>query len=92
LNLDPVELAEGLGITPPACAEFVLYLSWQVRQPYPPDDIDLELYWTRMGGTELLAEGPSGQTSTGCGAVQVVNNSASPARVEFRYVVGETSS
>jgi len=91
LNLDPVQLAEGLGITPPACAEFVLYLSWQVRQPYPPDDIDLEFYWTRTGGTELLAKGPSGQVSSGCGSIQVVNNSASQVKVEIRYVVGETS-
>ena len=57
LNLDPIQLAEELGITPPPCAALVLYLSWQVRRPYPPTDVDIELYWTRMGGTELIGGG-----------------------------------
>ncbi|MEE8386373.1 MAG: hypothetical protein V3S01_10695, partial [Dehalococcoidia bacterium] len=39
LNLDPIDLAEGHGIVPPPCASLVLYLSWQVRQPYPPDGV-----------------------------------------------------
>jgi hypothetical protein len=89
LNLDPIELAGELGITPPPCAALVLYLSWQVRQPYPPTDVDIELYWTRMGGTELIGEGTSGQTSRGCGAIQVVNNSAVEVTVEIRYAIGE---
>lgn len=89
LNLDPIELAGELGITPPPCAALVLYLSWQVRQPYPPTDVDIELYWTRMGGTELIGEGPSGQTSRGCGAVQVVNNSDVEVTLEIRYAIGE---
>jgi hypothetical protein len=91
LNLDPGDLAQGLGIASPDCAEFVLYLSWRVRQPHPPSGVDLEFYWTRMGGTELFAEGPSGQASRGCGAIQVVNNSAIEVRVEIRYVIGQLS-
>jgi hypothetical protein len=89
LNLDSVKLAEGLGITPPPCAALVFYLSWQVRQPYPPADVDVQLYWTRMGGTELIGQGPSGQTSGGCGIIQVGNNSDVEITVEIRYAIGE---
>ncbi|MCH7997893.1 MAG: hypothetical protein IIA91_00220 [Chloroflexi bacterium] len=89
LNLDPIDLAGELGITPPPCAALVLYLSWQVRSPYPPEGVDIELYWTRMGGTDLIGEGTSGQTSRGCGAIQVVNNSDVEVTVEIRYAIGE---
>ncbi len=89
-NLDPIELAEDLGITPPPpCAVLVFHLSWQVRQPYPLADGDVEFYWTRMGGTELIGQDPSGQTSRGCGAIQVVNNSDVDVTLEIRYAIGE---
>jgi hypothetical protein len=89
LNLDPVALAEGMGITPPPCAGLVFYLSWQVRYPYPPTDVDIEVYWMRMGGRELIGEGPSGQASGGCGEFQVVNDSDEWVTVEVRYIIGE---
>lgn len=88
-NLDPVALAEGMGITPPPCAALVFYLSWQVRNPYPPNGIDVEVYWMRQGGKDLLGEGPSGQASSGCGEFQVVNNSDVWVTVEVRYVIGK---
>ncbi len=89
LNLDPLQLAEELDVTPPPCASLAFYLSWQVRDPYPPTAVDIELYWTRMGGTELIGEGPSGQASRGCGGIQVVNNSDVAVTVEIRYAIGE---
>jgi hypothetical protein len=89
LNLDPVQVTEEMGITTPPCAGLVFYLSWQVRHPYPPTDVDVEVYWTRMEGRELIGEGPSGQASGGCGEFQVVNNSDVWATVEIRYVIGE---
>lgn len=88
-NLDPVALAEGTELTPPPCAALVFYLSWQVRDPYPPTDVDVEVHWMRMGGRDLIGEGPSGQVSTGCGEVQLLNNSDIPATVEIRYLIGE---
>ena len=87
--LDPVALAKGTGITPPPCDALVFYVSWQVRHPYPPTDVNVEVYWTRMGGRELVEQGPSGQTSGGCGPVQLLNNSDISATVEIRYVIGE---
>jgi hypothetical protein len=87
-NIDPVALAEGMEITPPACAALVFYLSWQVRN-VPPTDIDVEVYWFGMGGRDLIGEGPSGQASGGGGEFQVVNNSDVRATVEIRYVIGK---
>ncbi len=76
-------------LTPPPCAALVFYLSWQVRHPYPPAEVDVEVYWMRMGGRDLIGEGPSGQGSSGCGEFQVVNNSDTRITVEIRYVIGE---
>ncbi len=86
-NIDPIRLATDAGIVPPSCAELVFYFSWQVRQPFPPDVVDLQFYWSRMGGTELVAQGTSGQASRGCGLIQMVNNSAVEVTVELRYVI-----
>lgn len=91
LNVDPIALAEGMRITPPPCANLVFYLSWQVRHPYPPTDVDVEVYWRHTGAKKLIGEGPSGQASSGCGEYQVVNNSDTWATVEVRYVIGESS-
>lgn len=88
-NMDPVNAAEDLGIAPPPCAALVFYLTWQVRDPYPPDGVDLELYSTRMGGTELVGTGPSGEASRGCGEIQVRNSSGFEVAVEIRYAIGE---
>lgn len=87
--LDPVALAEGTGITPPPCAALVFYVSWQVRHPYPPTDVNVEVYWSRMGERELVEQGPSGQASGGCGQVQLLNNSDISATLEIRYAIGE---
>ena len=89
LVLDPVSLAEGIGITPPPCAGLAFYLSWQVRDPYPATDVNIEVRWMRMGGTELIGEGPSGQASGGCGEFRVVNNTDTRATVEVRFLIGE---
>jgi hypothetical protein len=88
-NLDPVALAEGTGITPPPCAALVSYVGWQVRHPYPPTDVNVEVYWERMGARELVERGPSGQVSDGCGQVQLLNNSDVSATMDIRYLFGE---
>jgi len=88
-NLDPVALAEGMGIATPPCAALVFYVSWQVRHPYPPTDVNVEVYRMRMGARELIGEGPSGHASGGCGQVQLLNNSDISATVEIRYLIGE---
>lgn len=89
LELDPIELAEGSDVVPPPCAALVFYLSWQVRSPYPPTDVNVEVHWTRMGGRDLIGEGPSGQASGGCGTFELVNDSDEWVTAEVRYIIGE---
>lgn len=92
LLVDPVALAEELEITTPPCADLIFYLSWQVRSPYPPTDVDIEVRWLRMGKTDVIGEDTSGQASGGCGEYRVVNNSSEVwATVEVRYLIGESS-
>lgn len=88
-NLDPVTLAKGAGIKPPRCANLVFYLSWQVGDPYPPKDVNVEVYRMRTSGRDLIGEGTSGQASSGCGEYQVVNNSDIWATLEIRYLIGK---
>jgi hypothetical protein len=88
-TIDPVNAAQDAGIAPPPCAALVFYLAWQVRDPYPPHGVEIELYWMRMGGSELVGVGPSGQASRGCGEIQIVNNSAFDVAVEIRFAIGE---
>ena len=88
-EFDPLQLAEDQGVEPPACAAFVFLFGWQVRDPYPPEGVDLKFRWTRMGGTEVIGEGASGDTSVGCGGIEVVNDSSMQITVEVRFGFGE---
>ena len=93
LQLDSDELAKTAGITPPPCLEGgrwnrMFYLNWQVRDPYPPTDVDIVVYWTRTL-ERMTAEGPSGRASTHCGEFLVTNNSDMSVTVEIRYAIGE---
>ncbi len=58
-DLDPLSLAINLGVTPPACADFVLSFTWQVRLPDPPGDAKVAFSGERMGGRFEVA--PSGE-------------------------------
>ena len=86
---DPIDLATQQGIEVPPCAAFVFLFGWQVRDPYPPEGVDIKFRWTRMGSTEVIAEGASGTKSIGCGGIEVVNDSAVQVTVEVRYGIGE---
>jgi len=88
-QFDPLQLAQDQGVAPPPCAAFVFLFAWQVRDPYPPEGLNLRFRWTRMGHTETIAEDPSGETSVGCGGIEVVNDEAVKITVEMRYGFGE---
>ena len=85
-EIDTVALASGP--TFPSCAALVVGLSWQVRDPYPPASIDVQIFQTVMGLRELVASGPTGQAEVGCALLEFVNNSSVPITLELRYVVG----
>src|SRR3990172_3924806 len=85
---DPIDLATQQGIEVPPCAAFLFLFGWQVRDPYPPDNVNLRFRWTRMGSTEVIAAGASGTQSIGCGGIEVVNGSAVHITVDVRYGIG----
>ncbi len=86
LSLDARDFATELSATIVSCIDTTFYLSWQVRDPYPPDAIDLEFYELLRGARILIAEGASGQFTRGaCLAFEIVNNSAVEVTVELRY-------
>jgi hypothetical protein len=88
-EFDPLQVAQDQGVEPPPCAAFVFLFAWQVRDPYPPEGLNIRIRWTRMGHTETIAEEPSGETSVGCGGIEVVNDEAVKITVEMRYGFGE---
>ncbi len=86
---DARDLGNAIGVAVGPCTEFIFYLSWQVRDPFPPDGVDFEVYESLRGARPLVAEGTSGQASLGgCAAFEVVNNSAVEITVELRYLFG----
>jgi hypothetical protein len=86
---DPIDLGVQQGIEVPPCAAFVFLFGWQVRDPYPPENVNLKFRWTRMGSTETIGEEASGTQSVGCGGIEVVNDSAVPISVEVRWGIAE---
>lgn len=87
---DARDYSADLGVSITSCLDTSFYVSWQVRQPYPPDGVDLEFYESLRGARLLIAEGESGQFSRGaCVAFEAVNNSAVEIAVELRYAFAE---
>ena len=86
---DPIDLGTQQGVEVPPCAAFVFLFGWQVRDPYPPEYVNLRIRWTRTGSMETIAEDASGTQSIGCGGIEVVNDSAAQVTVEVRYGIGE---
>jgi hypothetical protein len=87
-DLDPVNMALNLGRTPPACADFVLAFTWQVRFPQPAGDAKVHFTGQRMGGTfEVGGPSPAGAGTVGCALLQASNEGTAPLVVELRFVV-----
>jgi hypothetical protein len=87
-DLDPINMALNLGLTPPACADFVLAFTWQVRFPQPAGDAKVHFTGQRMGGTFEVGEpGAAGESTVGCALLQAINEGAQPLVVELRFVV-----
>ena len=90
VSLDARDFAAELGVSITSCIDTTFYLTWQVREPYPPDGVDLEFYRLLRGSRELIAEGASGQLTDGaCTALEMVNNSAFGVTVQLRYAFAE---
>jgi len=90
ISLDARDFALELGVSITSCIDTSLYFTWQVRDPYPPDGVDLEFYRLLRGSRELRAEGAFGELTDGaCAAMEMVNNSAFAITVQLRYAFAE---
>jgi hypothetical protein len=87
-SFDPLGFPLDPGEETPPCASFGFTFTWQVVDPYPPDSVDLAWQLSRMGGPIVIASGPSGGTTVGCGLVDAANRGQAPITVAVRYVTG----
>jgi len=87
-SFDPLGFPLDPGEETPPCASFGFTFTWQVIDPYPPDSVDLAWQLSRMGGPIVIASGPSGETTVGCGLVEAANRGQAPITVAVRYVTG----
>jgi len=85
-SIDSSLLAEDWGVIPPPCADYVFYLSWQVRRPFPPDGVEIQVHSNEQAGRELLGEWLWGVVSAGCGLLEIVNTGTVEITIELRYV------
>jgi len=88
-GFDDLALAGKRGVKTPSCPSFVFLLSWQVRQPYPPEDVTLRIETISAGKVTEVASGTSGSERFGCAYVQLVNASDVEVAVEMRYGFGD---
>jgi hypothetical protein len=86
---DPLQLGIDQGVEVPPCAAFTFLFGWQVQDPYPPEGVDIIFQWTRMGGAEEIGRGVSGETSVGCGSIEMTNDGAVTATVQIRYAIAQ---
>jgi hypothetical protein len=87
-DLDPIQLATSLGITPPACDDFVMSFTWQV-QTAGAADAPIGFTGQRQEGSFLVgAAGPSGSGAIGCALLEAVNQGQAPVSVQLRFTIG----
>lgn len=87
-EIDPLAITEtAVGSTPP-CENFAFDFTWQVTDPYPPDDVQLVWRFIRDEGDVDIANAPAGEQTIGCGLLDAVNNGRTAITVAVRYRVG----
>ena len=87
-DLDPINMALNLGLTPPPCADFVMVFTWQVRTPEPAGAASVRFSGERMGGVfDVGTPGAAGEASIGCALLEAINDGTAPVVVEMRFVV-----
>lgn len=84
---DPQAIAETAGSTP-SCDNFQFDFTWQVQDPYPPDNVTLQWQIERSGADVKVAEGVSGEQSIGCDTIDLVNTGTDAITVAVKYKIG----
>lgn len=86
-SFNPPAIALDVGSTA-SCDNFQFGFTWQVQDPYPPDGVTLQWQIERNGAPVKVAEGPSGEQSVGCDAVEALNSGPSAITLAVKYKLG----
>lgn len=84
---EPEVIAQTAGATP-SCDNFQFGFTWQVQEPYPPDNVTMQWNIEREGADVKVAEGVSGEQSVGCDTIDLINTSADSITVAVKYKIG----
>lgn len=87
-GFDPLKLPLDTGVELPPCTAFGFDFGWQVKDPYPPADVNL--VW-RSSSMEV-GSGASGTASVGCGLLEAINKSAFKITLDAHYIIAEIQS
>lgn len=86
-SFDPQAIAQRAGSSS-SCDNFQFDFTWQVQDPYPPDNVALQWQIERNGSKVKVAEGPSGEQSVGCDAVEALNKGLDTISLAIKYKLG----
>jgi hypothetical protein len=86
--IEPESIAADAGTLDACDDNFQFDFSWQISEPYPPDDTALA--WVRQGesGAFDVAAGPAGNQAVGCGTLTAENRGPSSIVVAVKYAIG----
>jgi hypothetical protein len=89
-DLDPAPLIVARGGSAPSCSSgnVSFAFTWQVSDPYPPDNVSLTWQLSRAGRSVKVAEGPFGDIVVPCGPLEAVNQGPADITVQIRYAIG----
>jgi hypothetical protein len=87
-TIDGLQITQDAVGEAPPCANFAFDFTWQVQEPFPPDNVQIAWTFERMGGTVEIGQGPAGEQQVGCGVLYLDNNGSETVRVAIRYRVG----
>jgi len=89
-QLDPAPLIEAHDGSAPSCSSgsVSFAFTWQVSDPYPPDNVSLTWQLSRAGRSVKVAEGPFGDIIVPCGLLEAVNQGPAHITVDIRYAIG----
>ena len=89
-DLDPAPLIVARGGSAPSCSNgnVSFAFTWQVSDPYPPDNVSLTWQLSRAGRSVKVAEGPFGDIIVPCGMLEAVNQGPADITVQIRYAIG----
>ncbi len=89
-ELDPAPLIVGSDGDAPSCnsGNVSVAFTWQVSDPYPPDNATVSWQLSRTGRFIKVAEGSFGDIVVPCGLLEAANQGDADITVQIRYAIG----